>query len=90
MKCALAYCDVCRCFIKQLNNRKAWMPTWVDPNDGTRMPFGKYKGLYIFDINDIGYLKWALDELDTLSDRIRDDIEMRIDELFFIKNNAKI
>lgn len=88
MKCELAYCDVCRCFIKQLNKKKAWMPPiWENPNDGTKMPFGRFKGEYIFDIKDVGYLKWALETLDNLSDRIRDDIEMRIEELFYMRNN---
>lgn len=46
-----------------------------------RMPFGKHKGEFIFEIQDKNYLQWILDNTNT-SGNIRKAIEERIKFLF--------
>ena len=47
----VAFCNVCKSYIKNL------------PYDVPKLYVGKYKGIPISEIEDIGYLKWAIETL---------------------------
>jgi hypothetical protein len=62
-----AYCNGCGEFIKNI--------PYAEP----ALYVGKYKGKPISEIEDIGYLKWALKELG-LTRPVREAIEKRIEQ----------
>lgn len=64
-----AICRLCGSYIKNL------------PHDNPRFYVGKYKGKAISDIDDLSYLKWARDNMSTISSRVFEAIELRIQEL---------
>lgn len=64
-----AICRACGKYIKNL------------PHDEPRFYVGKYKGQAIKDLDDLGYLRWARDNMSTLSERLFIAIENRITEL---------
>lgn len=61
----VARCNNCDAFIKNL------------PYEAPKFFVGKYKGKLISEIEDMGYLKWALKEM-KLSKSMRDAISARI------------
>lgn len=64
----VARCKVCDAFIKNI------------PYDKPKMYVGKYKNQLIENIEDMGYLKWALANMTTLTKSQRDAIENRINQ----------
>lgn len=65
----VATCADCGKFIKNI------------PYDKPRMYFGKYKGVPIAEINDLGYLQWANQNLNNISERVREAMKERINTL---------
>ena len=63
----VARCSLCDAFIKNI-------PQGVEPT----FFFGKYKGQKVAEIEDMGYLRWALEKLEKLSPQMRTAIEQRI------------
>ncbi len=62
-----AICDNCNQYIK-------FIPQEKEP---PKFYFGKYVGKYVHEIEDIGYLKWAVGNL-TLKQPMRDAIQKQI------------
>lgn len=64
----VAHCS-CGAFIKNI------------PTDPPKFYFGKYKGLEIERIDDVGYLEWARDNMNALNRRTYDAIVSRINSI---------
>lgn len=58
----VAYCGRCGAFIQNI------------PYDKPRMYIGKFKGEAIEEIEDVGYLKWAYENMNGLGKRQKDAI----------------
>ena len=67
-----ARCNDCNTFIKNI------------PYEQPKFYIGKYKGQEIGNIDDIGYLKWAVQNMSNLKRRIKDAINQRIAQLEFL------
>lgn len=67
----VARCGVCDTFIKNI------------PYELPKFFMGKYKGKNVSDIEDMGYLHWALKEL-KLSSNMRTAIQQQIDRFEFL------
>lgn len=63
----VAYCNGCDSYIKNI------------PRDVPKLYIGKYKDIPISEIENMGYLKWALKEL-RLTGTVKAAIEKRISE----------
>lgn len=61
-----AYCNVCNSYIKNIPHKP---PTFY---------IGKYKGEEVANINDLHYLKWAKENMRSLSSNMREAIADRI------------
>ena len=68
----VARCSKCDTFIKNI------------PYEKPKLYVGKYKGIPIDEINDLGYLKWANEKMDKLSKSVRDGIQKAIDKLEYL------
>lgn len=64
-----AFCMSCGAFIKNI------------PTEAPKMYIGKFKGVAIENICDIGYLQWARDNMQALNGRQLEAINNRIHEL---------
>ena len=67
-----ARCNVCNTFIKNI------------PYEQPKFYVGKYKDKNIGDIDDLGYLKWALNNMSRLNTRTKEAITNRIAQLEFL------
>lgn len=67
-----ARCTECGTFIKNI------------PYQPPMFYVGKYKGIPIDEIEDIGYLQWALQKMSNLKGRTRDAVQSRISQLEFL------
>lgn len=65
----VATCNSCGKFIKNI------------PTEKPAFYVGKYKGKQIDDIDDISYLQWAHDNMNSLNSRQRNAIKERINHL---------
>lgn len=65
----VARCSRCDSFIKNI------------PYGNPTMYIGKYKNVAVSDIDDIVYLRWALQNMTTIGKTIRDAIIKQIDKL---------
>ncbi len=68
----VARCSKCDAFIKNI------------PYSEAVLYIGKYKGQRVDDIEDLDYLKWALENMSTVGKRIREAMQKQIDRLEFI------
>jgi hypothetical protein len=69
-----AYCGSCDSFIKHV-------PKTIPDSTDVCLYFGKYKGTKIKDCTDVNYLKWALENVDSLKPNIKKALEIRIKQL---------
>lgn len=67
-----ARCPKCNTFIKNI------------PYEKPKFYIGKYKNKHIDEVDDLGYLKWALDNMNRLNTRTKDAIKGRISQLEFL------
>jgi uncharacterized protein (DUF3820 family) len=71
----VAYCTICGCFIKNVPHSDLGIVN-VDHS----FPFGKYKGMKIYDCSDESYLTWALANL-KMNEGFMECIFNRIEQL---------
>lgn len=67
-----ARCNDCNTFIKNI------------PYQEPKFYVGKYKDQRICDIEDVGYLEWALKNMSSLNARVKDAISQRIAQLKYL------
>jgi len=60
-----AFCNSCGAFIKNI------------PTDTLRFYVGKYKGMAIKEVEDVGYLQWAYENMTSLNDKQRSAVHER-------------
>ncbi len=65
----VATCDSCSKFIKNI------------PYQEPQFYFGKYKGTKVSEITDLGYLQWYLEFTMGNSQRMKDAVKARIEQL---------
>ena len=76
-----AYCNDCNAYIKHV--QKA-----VEIEFQCTFPIGKYKNTYIHECNDVEYLEWFVDKVETVSEKIMFNVKSRLTDLNF-KPNAQ-
>lgn len=68
----VATCNTCGKYIQNI------------PHDKPRMYVGKYKGQAIEEIDDVGYLEWALEKMSSLNERGKIAVRQQIQKLKFL------